>query len=130
MAKNTPNTDSTVIDLEDEVASAPAGVQASAVPKGEAVKVGSVGHDVGFSGRKVRITIHDGKDDIDRLPVNISINGYAYQINRNASVVVPIEVLEVLENAKEDRYEFSKDGGVRQVTVMRFAYTNHGEVTA
>jgi hypothetical protein len=124
----TKKPDSNIVDLEDTGNEAnPAIAQAPADVVADAVKVTASGAaDLGFSGKKVRITIHDGKEDIDRLPVNVGINGYAYQINRNAVVEVPEEVLLVLENAVEERYEFNKEGGVRALQVKRFAYTVHG----
>ncbi|UIF90858.1 hypothetical protein [Cupriavidus sp. UYPR2.512] len=126
MAKTPTNTDSTVIDLEDQMATAPAGVQAG-TPNVPPVAVKSVGHDVELCGRKARITIHSGADDMGKLPVDISLNGYAYSIHRNAMVEIPVEVLEILQNAVQDTYTHTKEGIVRG-SVPRFAYSYHGAV--
>lgn len=130
MAKTTnTNTDSQVIDLEDTTQGAPAGVSAAVAPAPVAAeaKPQSVGHDVGLSGKKIAITINDGKEDIDRLPVFISINGYAYQIKRNERVVVPEELVEILNNASENRSVVEKDG-IREYAVNRFSFIVHGPV--
>ena len=83
-------------------------------------------HDDQLCGKKVRIEIHeteaqDGKDD-----VFVQINGYAYSIKRGVEVVIPVEVLHVLENANMTVYGASNTAASAGRIVRRFPYSVHG----
>ena len=81
--------------------------------------------------KKVRITIHKS-DGIDGgAPVKVGVNGYVRVIKREAEVVVPHYVYQVLLDAKQILYEsVPKDGGIEQVEteVQRFPVSFHGYV--
>lgn len=83
------------------------------------------------SERKVRITIHKGDGTDGGTPVNVGVNGYVRTIKREAEVIVPWYVYQVLLDAKQTLYESvgNKEGGVDQVAseVQRFPVSFHGE---
>jgi hypothetical protein len=95
-------------------------------PARSSAKVVGANHDVALCGKKAVITIHptDGEGGADA--VFLSINGYAYQIPRGEPQEVPVEVLEILKNAKTTTYRVdTKTGDVTERTVPRYAHTAH-----
>lgn len=58
-----------------------------------------------LSGKKVSIMIHKDHRPHAVDPVPVSINGYQWTIRRGEVVEVPVELIEVLSNAKETHYE-------------------------
>lgn len=62
--------------------------------------------------KKVRLTIHKDSNPHAPDPVFVGVNFVGYSIRRGEEVVVPIEVVNVLESAIETRIEQS--GGVMQ----------------
>lgn len=62
-----------------------------------------------LSGKKVRLTIHKDGSPQAVKDVFVGINGVGYLIKRGEEVVVPVEVVNILENAIETRYEQDGD---------------------
>ena len=58
-----------------------------------------------LSGKKVKIRINKTGSKFDVDPVPVSLNGTQYTIRRGEEVIVPIEIVEVLNNATEVHYE-------------------------
>jgi hypothetical protein len=74
-------------------------------------------------GDRVALLIHEqdglaGSDD-----VFVGVNGRGYQIKRGVEVLVPPEVVEVLNNAIITHFEPDKDGGMRERSVRRFNFS-------
>ncbi len=57
------------------------------------------GSGLGFSGKKAEITIPSTRDSDGKEPVFASCNGTPYLIKRDKRVRIPVEILEVLQNA-------------------------------
>ena len=115
--------DSTVTTLDDtskESANKPAkGATRQASVEDTAIDIEAPSN---LSGKKKTLTVHPSEGDGGRDAVNVSLNGYMYQIPRGKPVRVPVEVLEVLENAVVTKY---KQEGKEQIEydVPRFAYS-------
>ena len=62
--------------------------------------------------------------------VFISVNGKAYQIVRGYEVVVPYEVIKVLEDAVYKKYKYDDNGNVKEYKVPRFNYRVIKEASA
>lgn len=61
-------------------------------------------------------------------PVPVGVNGKVYLIQRNMDVPVPIEVLKVLENAKQTEYDQGPNGepiNPREVSAFPFSVMGH-----
>jgi hypothetical protein len=58
---------------------------------------------------KVKLIIHESANEHDINPVPVSVNGYAYIINRGVEVDVPKAVAEVLNNARMTVYDRKQD---------------------
>ncbi len=83
----------------------------------------STGEDIQLSGKKQTLTIH-ATDSIDgQEAVFIGLNGYGYHIPRGVPVAVPVEVVEILANAKTDHLRATQGGGTEVRTSQRFAFT-------
>ncbi len=96
----------------------------SAVPAAEerATEVVGANFDDQLSGDKVKVEINEsdgvgGKDD-----VFVQINGYAYKIKRGVPVLIPVEVMKVIENATMTVYE-ALGGGPSERRIKRFNYS-------
>ena len=89
-----------------------------------AVAVAGANHDDALSGKKVNVTFHEQDGDLGKLPVQVGLNGFAYYIPRNTPVEIPIEVLQVVQDAQETVYE-SKQGLVQERKKPRFSFTQH-----
>lgn len=106
----------TTLDTEDEAVAA----VAEAAP---ASKVSGANHDATLSGKKRTVTIHATEGDGGNDAVFLSVNGYAYQIPRGVASEVPVEVVEVLQNAKTTILSFGQGGAVVERSVPRFAFS-------
>ena len=71
----------------------------------KAVELKLTDHGDNFTGRKAEVTIQSGSDVLSRQAVFLSINGASFLIPRDVPVVVPAEVVEVLNNAVMSVYE-------------------------
>ena len=83
------------------------------------------GHDVALSGKKARITIHPSDSDGGQDAVFLGLNGYAYQVPRGEPVVVPVELLEVLENAITEKLVQNSMSDTSITRAPRYAYAVH-----
>ncbi len=97
-------------------------IVATATPA-EAVAIQAANHDSAMSGKKRVITIHPSEADGGNDAVFLQLNGYAYQIPRGIPVLVPEEVIEVLNNAKQTFLSFGQGGAVTERTANRFAFS-------
>lgn len=109
-----------------QVSTLDSGAKPQAAAKAAAVaRPKSTGHDAALSGRKATITIHpsDGIGGDEAVP--IGLNGFMYQVPRGEPQEVPVELLEILENAVNVHMSNGKDLQVIERRVPRFAYTVH-----
>lgn len=79
--------------------------------------------DAEMSGEKAVVTIHPVEGDGGSDAVFLQVNGYAYQIPRGKPVEIPVELLEVLKNARMTHYSQGAGGAVSERTVQRFAFS-------
>lgn len=79
--------------------------------------------DPHMSGDKRTITIHADNSDGGNDAVFVSVNGFAYQIPRGKPFAVPVEVVKVLENAKQDMMSFGQGGAIVMRSAPRFAFS-------
>lgn len=82
----------------------------------------------GFPKKYHKILVFKGnqKDDLSYVPV--SVNGYAWKIERGVQVIVPSVVTDVLNNAVQDITTQSADGLVTR-PAHRFPFQIVGEAT-
>ena len=71
--------------------------------------------------RKARIVIPAADGELGGEDVFVSVNGYAYQIKRDAEVTVPEEVVETLRNATYTAYR-EVDGEMQGRDVQRYPF--------
>jgi hypothetical protein len=109
-----PRQDSSVTTLDDE----PDELDTDK-PRAETLRVADHGNHM--SGDKMELTLHAGEGDIGRQAVFLSINGHGFNIPRSIPVIVPEEVIEILDNATMTVYERVGDKMVPR-DVKRFAY--------
>jgi hypothetical protein len=78
--------------------------------------------------KKYRVIVNN-QDGVDASPfITVQVNGKTWQIKRDHEVVVPEEVLHVLNNAVYTKYESSGAGGLQEPRdVNRFPVTILGE---
>lgn len=123
------NKESSVATLGDEQNStAPAetpvapragrGVKSTPIESDDAAAVKAL-QNQGFSGERRTITLPARRDDSEQDFVFVSVNGYAFQIPRGKPFLVPAEVIEVLDNAVETRYDGTGTG--REVPRHQFS---------
>lgn len=118
--------DSTIVTIDDDAE------QSAAVPTStaEVHEVVGANFDDQLCGDKAKIEIYESEGDGGKDDVFVQINGYAYKIKRGVEVLVPVEVLSVLENATMTIYNNAAGGGHDERKVKRFAYTVLGTVKA
>jgi len=110
---------STVTSLDDAESAA---VAEAAGAKADVVNVAGKNADKELSGKKAVIRIHESNDEHGADAIPVGINGFMYQIPRGKEVRVPVEVLEVLDNAIQRTY-IAKDGiTTGERNVPRHAY--------
>jgi hypothetical protein len=83
----------------------------------------------GFSKKRFRIFIHESQNASDPKEQPVSINGYAWNIKRGVDVLVPPEVVHVLENAITE-VVVQAEGGLITRPAHRIPFQNYGEATA
>lgn len=72
--------------------------------------------------RRVKILIHKDPRPGAVDPVFVGVNNVGYTINRGQAAEVPVEVVEVLENAKETHYDVVQNQDGSQAMIPREAY--------
>lgn len=110
MAKN----QSQVTNLDDDAGNSDVAV---------ATVISGANHDSALSGAKRTLTIHPSEGEFGSDAVFLQINGYAYQIPRGTPCLVPEEVIEVLNNAKQTLVSFGPGGVLIERTVHRYAFS-------
>jgi len=71
---------------------------------------------------RVKVIFHNQDGDLGKSDIFVSVNGYAYQIQRNESVSLPPEVIEVIDNAVITQTE-RVDGVDQSRDLQRFPYS-------
>lgn len=110
------NSQMTTLDNEDPVEVAEQVATVSA-------KIVGTNADGELSGKRRTITIHPTEGDAGSDAVAVGVNGYMYQIPRGMPVSIPIEVLDILKNAKTTHYTALSGGTVGERTVQRHAFS-------
>ena len=95
----------------------------AASAKTQAAAVVGANADEALSGERRTVTIHTTDTDGGSDAVFVGLNGYAYQIPRGIPVEVPVEVLEILNSAKQSIFTSVPGGAVKERTVQRFAFS-------
>jgi len=72
---------------------------------------------------KVKIMIPAQNDKVGAEPVFVAVNAKTYRIVRGEEVEVPLEVIEVLKNAVENRYRQKDDGTLSKHYVTTTPFT-------
>jgi len=110
------STNSTVTTLDD--ASKP---PASAA-KREAIVVRGANASPDLSGKRVTVTINAAEGDGGNDPVFVGHNGFGYQIPRGVPVDLPVEVLQILKDAKTTISHVGDGGKLVERTVQRYTW--------
>lgn len=76
-------------------------------------------NDKKLSGKKATIQIHKDSNKYAIDPVPVSVNGIQFTIRRGVNVEVPVEVIEVLEHARETQYESVMNSDMSTTMVPR-----------
>lgn len=111
---------STVTDLDSQ---APTAQQVAAEPQIDVEEVKGKNFDGELNGTKINLTIMAGQEDGGNDAVNISLNGYMYQIPRNVPCKVPAEVGQIIQNAEVIQYIPGPRGIPTARPAPRFAFT-------
>jgi len=114
MAKN----QSIVTSLDDAVAP-----EVVAEERAKPKELKGTGNDVALSGQRRTITIHPTDGDGGSDAVFVSLNGYGYQIPRGEPFSVPVEVIEIIKNARTTVLSSGEGGKVLERTVQRHAFS-------
>jgi hypothetical protein len=114
------STNSTITDLDSQ---APTTQQVAASPDLASEEVKGSNFDAELAGGKVNLMIMAGQEDGGNDAVNIGLNGYTYQVPRNVTCLVPVEVAEIIQNAVVTRYLPNARGIPEERAAPRFAYT-------
>lgn len=80
-----------------------------------------IGGVAGLSGQVLEVEIHQGEGEGGKERVFVGLNGHGYKIPRSIKVIVPVEVIEILENAMMTVYE-SVAGITRGREVRRYSF--------
>lgn len=99
--------------------------QAAAAPAAKEIvptQVAGAEVDPELSGRKVKLTIFEQEGDMGKQPVYVGHNGYGYLIKRGEPVIVPLEVVNVLNDAKITELETQQGGKQVERSRPRFAF--------
>ncbi len=75
-----------------------------------------------FAGKRVTVTIHQGEGELGRQAVFLGLNGHGFNIPRGVPVDLPVEAVEILDNATQTVYE-NMGGQTTEREVKRFSYT-------
>lgn len=107
--------DSSVTTIDDE----PAKVEIK-----KALDIAVTDNADAMTGERVEVNIQPGEGEVGKQAVFLSINGHPMNIPRGIPVNLPIEAVEILDNATQVVYEHDKASGkMLEREVKRFAYT-------
>lgn len=74
---------------------------------------------------RVNVIFHNQEGDLGKTDIFVSVNGFAYQIQRNEPVALPSEVIEVIDNAVVTHVERVNGVDVSR-DLQRFPYSLAG----
>ena len=121
--------DSSTTDLEaasaPQTAAQPTPAQQSVQRRPRAVKDLAKADD-SLSGKFVMLTVANTKEDTQKGPLFVGLNGNGYQIPRGVPCRVPVEVVKILNDAIETVYDASTGLSMDQDDVIRhnFSYVD------
>lgn len=118
MAKATQQSQVTTLEGQEDGAQ-----PAVAAAVTEAVTLRGTNDDAELSGKKATLTVHSDQGDGGTDAVFVSLNGYAYQIPRDKPYQVPMEVVQVLRDARVTHYRPGPAGAVIEDTRPRYAFS-------
>ena len=107
-------TEASVTTLDDDVDESD-----TDTPRAETLQVAD--HGDHMSGEQFELTVHAGEGEIGRQAVFLGINGHGLNIPRSVPVIVPKEVVRVLDDATMIVYERVGEKMVPR-DVKRFSY--------
>lgn len=113
-----------VATIDDEPKNKAVSTKQDIAPIVAAAVVSGKNHDDELSGERVTVTFYEQESDLGKRPVEIGLNGIAYQIPRNVPVSIPVEVLEIVRNAVEETFEANGSNVIRR-NRPRFSYQVH-----
>ena len=108
--------DTTVTTLDDN----PVIEKAPKATKAVKAQASAAFTEAGLTGARKTVTIFMGEGESGREDVQVGVNGVVFNIKRGKPVEVPVEVVEVLNNAVSTKYENGQ-----AVEVPRFAFSVH-----
>lgn len=106
-----------------EMAAANAAVLPPAPAPAPAPKLDPMSKQHGFSGKRVKIVVERGHNPEDSPVVFVRLNDYACQITRGEPVEVPVEVLGVLNDARQTVFSQPTSGVLVPHDSLRFSYS-------
>jgi len=81
----------------------------------------------GSKKKKVKVIFHNQDGSDGTASIKITVNGYRYRIHREKEVELPIEAMDVIDNAViTEFYRDEIDGSVKERSRRRFSYTKTG----
>lgn len=76
-----------------------------------------------FAGDRVELVLNSTEGEVGHQAVFVSINGESFNIPRDTKVIVPVEVIETLDNASMELHEPQPNGTTKVRNVKRYSYT-------
>ena len=110
------SSNSTVTTLDD------ASKQPDAPVKKAATVVKGANASPELSGKRVTVTINAAEGDGGNDAIFVGHNGFAYQIPRGVPVDLPVEVLQILKDAKTTISHTGEGGKLVERTVQRYTW--------
>jgi hypothetical protein len=111
---------SKVTTLDDGAVVSSNSEQTSAQVQAEVLKAH---HDDALSGERMILTIHSGSDEASKQAMFVGLNGVGYLIPRGKPWNVPVELVQVLADAKETHYARNERGEQVVSEVPRVAFS-------
>lgn len=112
--------DSTVTTLDDAPAQTKTRARATPVAATPSTNTDTAPET---SGQMVTLVIHRSHGDGGSDAVFLSHNSFARQVPRDTPCVVPMEVAQIVADAKEISYQRGPGGAVVEISTPRFAYS-------
>jgi hypothetical protein len=106
--------DTSITSIDDEP-------KAVVVAKAKNIAVANTGDHM--SGEKMEVTIHQGEGELGRQAVFLGINGEGTLVPRGVPCKLPVELVEILDNATMTVYEPTTNGQTIEREVKRYSYT-------
>ncbi|MDO9252628.1 MAG: hypothetical protein Q7U48_13895 [Hydrogenophaga sp.] len=116
----TANKNQSTVTTLDEINPETQAQEVAAAEVSESVR--GANHDDALSGKKVTLTIFQGEGETGHEAVQIGVNGFMWLMPRGKPERVPVEVAEVIRNAKITSYRLGDGGRAIEYETPRFAY--------